>query len=133
MCERQNLVKSQYSETWLNDGVVYQMISPQIFKVNLEIAKQLVEDRKQASGDFVKLPVIVFLNNATNIQNEAKKFYRTTESYENITALALVMDNYTARLVATLVFNIQKPIIPTNVFNSEQKARKWLQKFMPLN
>lgn len=128
---KRNYTKSIYSETWLNseNGIVYQVISPKVKKINLEIAIQLVKDRKHAMGNpGYKVPVFVVVNNATSVDSEAKKYYAQPEAYREIQAIAMLMDNYVSKLVGSIVFSIKRPTVPTTFFNSEEKAITWLQR-----
>lgn len=130
MIMKRNFTQSNYSESWLENNIVYQVISPKVTKINLEIAKQLVKDRTQAMGAIIiPLPVYVIVNNATSIDPEAKKFYKQPEAYENIRCIGMLVDNYAARIVGNLVFTINRPRVPTTLFNDEAKALKWLEQF----
>ena len=127
---KENYVKSDYAQTWLEDAIVVQDIDPKVTVVSLAMAKQFVSDRKTASGAEERMvPVLVIVNNAVNIDDEAKKFYELEDSYINIKAIAMVMDNYIASFVANLVFKIKKNRVPTEVFNNRTKALKWLEKY----
>lgn len=131
---RQNYTKSNCSESWLNDGIVTQIVSPKIKKVNLDIAKQLISDRTFAMGNTENHAIIfVVVNNVISVDKETKKYYNTPEPYENVQAVAMLIDNYIARLVANLVFTTNKQPVPIEFFNNKEKAFKWLEPFKPLN
>ena len=128
---KRNYIKSNFSESWYSHehSIVYQVISPKIKKINLEIAKQLVNDRKHAAGNIsIKVSVLVVVNNAVSVDPEAKKFYNEPEAFANINSIAMLMDNYVAKLVGTVIFLIKKPLVTTAIFNSEAKAIEWLKK-----
>lgn len=134
MTEKRNHIKSEYSETWFYDGVIYQVISPKVKKITLEIAKQLVQDRIAATGTVgISVLVYVVVNNAISVDSEATKYYKQPEAYANIRAIAMKMDNYIARMVGNLIFVINKPNVPTALFNDEEKALKWLKRYEFLN
>jgi hypothetical protein len=127
---KRNYTKSEYAETWLNseNGIVYQVISPKVKKINLEIAQQLVKDRKQAMGNpGYKVPVFVVVNNAMSVDSAAKQYYDQPFAFEDIQAIAMYMDNYVSKMVGRIVFSIKRPKVPTSFFNSEDKAIEWLQ------
>jgi hypothetical protein len=127
---KENYVKSDYAQTWLENEIVVQDIDPKVTEVNLEMAMQFVLDRKAASGSAERMVrVLVIVNNAININQEAKKYYELEDSYINIKAIAMVMDNYIASFVANLVFKIKKNRVPMEVFNNREKALKWLEKY----
>lgn len=124
-----NYTKSNCSESWLNRNIVYQVVDPTIKRINLKIAKQLVHDRTLAMGDLKDVLVLVVVNNAISVDKEAKKYYDTEEPYMNIRAIAMIMDNYIARMIGNLVFLLNKQLVPTVFFNNEEKALVWLHKF----
>ncbi len=127
---KENYVKSDYSETWLENDIIIQAINLTVNEVSLVMAKQFVSDRKEASGSVERIvPVLVIVNNAVNINKDAKEYYELEEPYVNIRAIAMVMDNYIASFVANLVFKIKKNRVPTEVFNNRDKALKWLEKY----
>lgn len=131
---KRNYTKSEYSESWLDNGVIYQIISLKVKKISLEIAKQLVKDRTYAMGTVgLNVTVYVVVNNAMSVDSEAKKYYKLPEAYENIGGIAMLVDNYGARLVGNLIFKINRSQVPTAFFNKEEKALEWLKQFEFLN
>lgn len=125
---KQNYVMSKFSETWFEDGVVYQIIAIEVKKISVDIAKQLVKDRNYAMSDVQgKVPVLVVVNNAISVEKEAKHYYDTESPYDNITSIAMLMDNYLARVVGNFVFLFDKQPVPISFFNDRQKALDWLK------
>ena len=125
---KQNYVKSKFSETWLEDGIVIQVIAIEVKKISREIAIQLVKDRNYAMTNFLgNVPVLVIVNNAISVEKEAKHYYDTEQPYDNIKAIAMLMDNYLARLVGNFVFLFDKQPVPISFFNDQSKAIEWLK------
>ena len=129
----ENYVKSDYSETWLENGIIIQHINPKINEIDILAAKQLIADRKNATGQAIKKSlVLVIVNNAVNVNKEAKKYYEEEDPYVNIIAIAMVMDNFIASVMANLVFKLKKNPLPIEFFNNKVKALKWLEKYKML-
>lgn len=126
---KENYVKSDCSETWMENGIVIQDINPALTEVTLPIAKQLIADRKAASGGDKKVAVLVIVNNTVNINKETKQYYKGPEPYANINAIAMVMDNFIASFIANLVFIFKENPVPTEFFNNREKALKWLERY----
>lgn len=125
---KQNFVKSEFSETWLEDGIVFQVIAMEVKKISREIAIQLVKDRNYAMTDFHgNVPVLVVVNNAVSVEKEAKNYYDTEQPYDDIKAIAMLMDNYLARIVGNFVFLFDKQPVPISFFNDREKAIDWLK------
>ena len=127
---KENYTKSEFSETWLKDGIIIQVINPDIHEISLAAAIQLIKDRKTASGLQIERPVLVVVNNAVNTSKEAKKYYEEDEPYLNIKAIAMVMDNYVSKVIASLVFKMKKNPVPIEFFNNKEKAVRWLEKYI---
>lgn len=123
---KQNYTKSDYSDSWFEDGFVYQVISPKVRKINMAIAIQLIEDRRRAMGDMTDVLVLVKVNNALSVESDVRKFYDTQEPYVGIRAIAMIIDNYIALTVGKMVFLLNKQPIPIQLFNSKEKATRWL-------
>lgn len=123
-----NHVESNYASTWLENGVVYQVIKPNFKTCDILMAKQLVEDRIMASKGTV-CSVIVILSNILDIDKETRQYYATGEPYRNITAIAMIMDNYVVRLLGDLVYFLNKPPVPITFFKDKKKALKWLEEY----
>lgn len=125
---KQNYVMSRYSESWLEDGIVYQVIAMEVKKISLDVAIQLVKDRNYAMTDFPgDVPVLVVVNNAISVDKEAKNYYDTEQPYDNIKCIAMLMDNYLARVVGNFVFLFDKQPVTISFFNDREKAISWLK------
>ena len=131
---KENYVQSKYSESWFEDGTVFQVIDSQVKKISADIAKQLVKDRNYAMGNSGKdVPVFVVVNNAMSVEREAKSYYDTENPYDKISCIAMLMDNYLARLAGNFVFLFDKQPVPIKFFNSREKALEWLSQTSGLN
>ncbi|HEX8547981.1 MAG TPA: hypothetical protein VF691_13555 [Cytophagaceae bacterium] len=125
----ENLVVSEFAETWLEDGLVIQVLNQRFAIVNLEMALQLIKDRKSASAGAPKRPVLVDVGNVIDTDKDAKRYYREEGPYVNISAIAIVTDNFIALAVGSIVFKLKKNPVPVEFFNDRNKAKRWLNKF----
>ncbi|MCH2225387.1 MAG: hypothetical protein MK066_11520 [Crocinitomicaceae bacterium] len=126
---KHNYTKSNCSESWKDNNVVFQIINPEIKKITLNVAKQLVIDRKKAMGNNTPTAVFVKVNNALSVEKAANYYYENSDAYEGTKAIAMLIDNYTARLVGNLIFKLNKQSVPVSLFNKQSKALDWLKKF----
>jgi len=125
---KENHIVSKYSESWLENGVVLQVLNQEYTEVDLPMAMQLVEDRKTAAGNAVR-PVLVEVKNVISVRKEAKKYYNLPDSYQNLSAIAMLVDNYIAKTIGNIVFKLQNNPVPTELFNDKSKALNWLEKY----
>jgi hypothetical protein len=129
---KENHIKSEFSSTWIEDGVIYQVINPHLNAFNLHIAKELVADRLKACEprDGVLFPVILVFSNMVSMDKETRQYYALEEPFRSLSGIAIILDNYVARLLCNLVYKINKPPIPMAFFNDKSKALKWLDQYM---
>lgn len=125
---KENLTQSQFTETWMENGILFQLLNPEIKEISLPIAKQLVLDRNTAAKGKA-MPVLVIVGNAVNVDREANKYYQEIEPYQNIIAIAMYIDNWVAKVIGNLVFKIKKNPVPIEFFNNKNKAILWLEKY----
>jgi hypothetical protein len=125
---KENYIVSKYSETWLEHGVVIQVLNQEYTEVDLPMAIQLVEDRKIAAGNTIR-PVLVEVKNVISVRKDAKKYYNLPDSYQNLSAIAMLIDNYIAKTIGNIVFKLQNNPVPTELFNDRAKALNWLEKY----
>ena len=131
MTDKENYVKSAYAETWIEDGIIVQSVNPAISELNLQMAKQLVADRKIASGAEERVvAVLVIPNNSINIDKDVKEYYNMSEPYVNINAIAILIDNPIILFIINIVLAFsRKKNVPTEIFNSKEKALRWLAQY----
>ncbi|GAL83133.1 hypothetical protein CHU_1675 [Sporocytophaga myxococcoides] len=125
---KENHIVSKYSETWLENGVILQVLNQEYNEVDLPMARQLVEDRKIAAGNAIR-PVLVEVKNVISVRKEAKKYYNLPDSYQNLSAIAMLVDNYIAKTIGNIVFKLQNNPVPTELFNDRSKALNWLERY----
>lgn len=130
---KENYVESIYAETWLEDGIIYQIIKPSVTIIDITIAKQLVADRIKASNSSSVRPVLVEISKVKSLTKETKDYYNQEEPYKYISATAMLVDSYVKRLIAQVLTKVNRPPIPLNIFNSKEKALKWLEKYKVQN
>lgn len=61
---------------------------------------------------------------------ETRQYAATEMQYPNKVADALVVRSLSEKLIANFYIRINKPKIPTRLFNNEESAIKWLQKML---
>ena len=127
---KENLVESEFSETWVEDGIIHQVIKPHLKKFDIVVAKALVADRIKACKpvEGISFPVILEMKNMVTIDKETRQYYSLKEPFNHLSKIAIIIDNYVGRLMGNLVYKINVPPIPMEFFNDREKALRWLQK-----
>ena len=125
---KQNLILSEFTETWAEKGVIIQKLNLSIKEISLPIAKQMVMDRKIVTNE-IPMPILVIVGNVVNVDRASTKYYQEDEPYLNIQAIAMLIDNWVAKVIGNLVFKVKKNPVPIEFFNSKAKAIAWLEQY----
>jgi hypothetical protein len=126
---KESLIDSEFSHTWVENGIIHQVIKPHLKKFNMTVAKALIADRIKACQPIegVSFPVILEINNMVTIDKETREYYSSKEPFTHLSKIAIIIDNYVGRLMGNLVYKINVPPIPMAFFNDRQKAIQWLR------
>lgn len=129
--------ESKYEDSMIEDsihrieivnGIIEGTYHPSLEKINLEIAKKLVTDRKKISKGKT-YPVFVNLGKFVEMDKDARDFMACDESTKGLSAMAILFSNWLHRSAGNLWLLINKPKIPTKLFSSKKDALDWLEQF----
>lgn len=93
-------------------------------KKNFEVYKQLLGDRKA-------LLMIDSLAKYT-FSKEARIYAASNQTGLNRVAVAHVIGSFANRWLISIYIRFNKPVVPTKMFSSEEKAINWLKSFYVL-
>ncbi len=78
-----------------------------------------------------KRPLLVIAEPYGIIENDAREFMATPESIQYSTAEAFVINSLGQKILANFYLKVNKPGVPTRVFNDIRSAEDWLQSYLP--
>ena len=81
-------------------------------------------------GDFQKLPVLIAGGKHTLADKDAREFGASKEGTKYALAVAFVIKSLAQKILGNAYIKINKPIVPTRLFDNEEKAVEWLKTFM---
>lgn len=118
---------SPFITMWLKDGLVYCKYAAAL-DLTLDVAKFCVESRIF----FTKGKPSVLLVDMKGIKSTSKEArnYMATIGTTLVTAAALVTGSPFNNALANLFLRVNKPAIPTRLFDNEDDARQWLLPFL---
>jgi hypothetical protein len=93
--------------------------------VDLNIAKAAVAHRLKHFGNKDYL-LMINLAPVKHITKEAREFLASKEGCSNVKCCAIIISSEVTRIIANFFIRMNKPLVPTNLFTSEEKARQWL-------
>ena len=119
-----SLLESKEFKTWLSDNIIYTEVKLNAI-IDVEAARENTRMVRQLSGE-KKYPLLVDLNNIKSITKEAREHFSMKGREPYINSLAMVIKSPISRMIGNYFINLSSPIVPTKLFNSKEKAIKWL-------
>ena len=106
--------------------VVFGVYTPKL-EINLDIARELIEDRLTFSKGNPVYTLIDFTN-VKSVTKEARDFMNSPEGgLKGLLGGAFLSNNVVATLFINLFLKISRPSIPAKVFTNRGEALNWLQ------
>jgi hypothetical protein len=88
---------------------------------------QEVKEKNQLLSGGKKYAVLVTTAHGSTITEEARKLVAAENFRKNTIAKALLIDYLPHRIVAKFYVRVNKPAIPTRLFNNREEAMTWLR------
>ncbi|MES2593046.1 MAG: hypothetical protein V4608_14280 [Bacteroidota bacterium] len=129
MSENKNkLVELRTFTTWLgDDGICYTVVKPNV-EIVLEDAMANSAAIKAISSGMV-FPLLVNLKAIKTISKEARDHFSMRNRTPGVTAIAMLINSPGSRIIGNFFLGINKPAVPTKLFNDKNKAIEWLKQF----
>jgi hypothetical protein len=93
--------------------------------VDLSIAQAAVSHRLKHFGNKDYL-MIVNMSNVKHITKEAREYLASEIGCSKVKCCAIIISSEVTKIIANFFVRINKPLVPTSIFTSEEKARQWL-------
>jgi hypothetical protein len=91
-------------------------------KENSLIVTSLYKDKK--------FPLLVDSRNIRSISKEARKYFSTNGRETKITSMAILVNSPLSRVIGNFFMGLNRPQVPTRLFESETEAAEWLKHYM---
>lgn len=125
---RKDYFENEYIELWIEEGIMHEKFKPEVTKINLQIAKQIVKDRLKFSNE-VTMPFFIDLNKVITADKEAREYFAGEESLRFLNASAFYVQNPMALIVTKLFLAFNKPRLRTKLFSDRDEALAWLRNY----
>lgn len=76
------------------------------------------------------MPLLVDSRNINSITKEARDHFAMRGRSPGVTAIAILIASPVSRLIGNFYMGLNKPVVPTKLFTEEDKAMRWLGKFL---
>lgn len=130
---KSDFFENEYVEYWIEDEIIMQCFKSNLVKIDINIAKMIVQDRLKKVSKGARMPLFVDTNKGLYMDKESREYFAGTESLSDIKASALLIHNPIAFLGAKLFLVLNRPKVKFEFFKEKNKALQWLQKYKNSN
>jgi len=120
-------IETQYLKIKLEDGIIFCEFTHKL-NMDLDIAKHCVIERLAYSNG-QSYPCLINMKKIKSLSKEARE-YLAKEGTQLVTVGAILSHSTFTRLIANIFLTVNKPKVPTKLFNDEQVAIEWLKKYL---
>ena len=122
-----NAAENDFALFWIDKGIIFFEYKQDII-IDLEAAKKIVEDRIKCQQGKA-YPAFADCRGLKEINRDGRE-YLAKQGSNLIKACALLSSSVVHRTIGNFYLSINKPAIPTKLFNEENHALAWLQQFV---
>ena len=121
-----NAINVTYYWTWMGeDGIARTKVKP-----NSEIILKHAEENSKAVNSLFKdkkFPIMIDARGIRSMTREAREFFSTRGRDTNTCAFGIVIKSPLSRAVGNFFLGLNKPAVPTRLFDNEIDAIEWLK------
>jgi hypothetical protein len=113
--------------TWMgDDGIACTKVKPNV-DITLEYA---LENTKAVSSLYVdkKFPILIDSRGIKSMSREAREHFSTRGRDSKTNAFGIVIKSPLSRVIGNFFLGLNKPAVPTRLFDNEEDALEWLKK-----
>lgn len=111
-----------------NDKIIQYTVKDNI-TITAKDSAEMVETAGKL-GDFQKFPILILVGKHTLADKEAREFGASKEGTKYAVAVAFVIQSLAQKILGNAYLKINKPVVPTALFDNEEKAIEWLKTFI---
>ena len=111
----------------LRDGILYGRYK--VKELDLEIAQSATAFRKEVLQGR-KLPAVADISTIKHVSKEGRQFISSPQAGEDMTALAVILNNPVTRMMGNFFMKFNQPEYPFRFFSNIEEATLWIKKFM---
>jgi hypothetical protein len=122
----QDRIQTEHVKIWMERDVIRCTFSDNL-ELDLNIAKRVVKERMNFSMR-QSYACLVDMRNLKFMTKEARE-YLAKEGAQYIKAGALITGSPLSNALGNIFLSLNKPNVPTKLFNDEEQAFSWLKKY----
>lgn len=122
-----NAIEITCYHTWLeDDGIARTKVKPGA-EVGIKEARENSKAVNSLSLNGDKFPLLIDARGIKSMTREARNQFSTRGRETKVTSFAIMIDSPLSRVIGNFFMGINKPAVPTRLFEDEEEAIKWLQ------
>ena len=122
------IVHTRVEQLWLDDeGILHVVVKPGA-EIHLDDAKETVAQLDRLAGG-KRRPVLVDMTHLRSMDRDARLHVAGPATAKVEIAAALLVGSPLAKAVGNFFMGINKPLIPTRLFTSQEDAIAWLREY----
>lgn len=119
-------IKLSSADIRLLENEVIHIIIKTEQEVTIDMAKAISEGRERLSANKKRLVLYTTLSKIVIPSPEVRKYLAGADRSKYIIANALVISSLPQKIVSNFYMRINKPVVPTKFFDTDQAAMDWL-------
>ena len=112
--------------TWMgDDGIARTKVKPDL-EISLEYA---IENTKVVTSFYTdkKFPILIDSRGIKSMSREAREHFSALGRESKTNALGIVIKSAVSRVIGNFFLGLNKPAVPTRLFDNENEALEWLK------
>lgn len=109
----------------LREGILYGKYK--VLEIDLAKAKAATIFRHKITGG-KKMPAIADLSMVKQVTKETREYFSSAQAGEDLSALALIVNNPVIRTMGNFFLKLHKPQYPFRLFTNLDEATSWIKK-----
>lgn len=127
MIAAHDFYENDYAQFWIANGILVFEYKPNTI-LNLEVAQRVVADRIHFQNE-KSYPVLCDVRGIVNTDKSGRDYLAQSGSVLT-KAVALIVHQNVSATISNFYLRINKPSVPTQVFNSKDQALVYLEQFI---
>lgn len=123
-----NAIEISHYFTWMGtDGIARTKVKP---GSAITITEAKANSIAVNSLPGAKFPLLVDSRNIRSITKEAREYFSTNGRDTKINSMAVVINSPISRVIGNFFLGINKPPVPTRLFDNPEDAANWLKQYL---
>ena len=132
MIKHSEVIETRTARIWLQqDGIVCIKVIANSEQTRADVENSMLIVAKIGEGK--KLPLLMDITESKGIDREGRHYSASDGVGKHITGMAVLINSSFSRVMGNFWLRTTKPVFPTQLFTSEQKAIEWLKTLEGVN